>query len=87
MLGDTAAPGKEAVFPRWKNADVVKTDRYALTTWTDRQGRRIAEMMFDHENDRAETRNLAQSAENAHRKREMRSLLPAAESFHEPATN
>ena len=58
LLEDPGAPGKQAVFPRWKNADVVKTERYALTTWTNKDGRVIGEMMFDHETDRDENINV-----------------------------
>ena len=40
--------------------EVVKTGRYALTTWSDwQQGQSIAEMMFDHEIDRDEIENGA----------------------------
>jgi arylsulfatase A-like enzyme len=75
LLADIAAPGKEAVFPRWKNADVVKTERYALTTWSDRQGQPIAEMMFDHEIDRDEIENVAPKGNLSLTKQELRALL------------
>ena len=75
LLADIAAPGKEAVFPRWKNADVVKTERYALTTWFDRQGRSIAEMMFDHEIDRDEIENVAPKGKLSLTKQALRALL------------
>ena len=75
LLADTDAPGKEAVFPRWKNADVVKTERYALTMWTNAQGRILAEMMFDHNTDRDETVNIVQDTDHALPRRELQHRL------------
>lgn len=60
QLLDVNAPGKVAVFPRWHAADVIKTDRYAMTEWFDQQGQVTARMMFDHLNDPKETVNLAE---------------------------
>ena len=60
QLLDTSAPGKVAVFPRWHAADVIKTDRYAMTEWFDQQGQVKARMLFDHLNDPKETINLAE---------------------------
>ena len=79
LLADAEAPGKEAVFPRWKNADVVKTGRYALTTWTNNQGRVVAEMMFDHDADRDETVNIVQDTAHALTRRELQHLLEGLE--------
>ena len=59
VLEDTAVAGKPAVFPRWKNADVVKSDQYALTVWSNEEGRPVAEMMFNHATDRDEIINIA----------------------------
>ncbi len=75
LLADTSAPGKRAVFPRWKNADVAKTERYALTAWSNSQGKVLAEMMFDHDTDRDETVNIVQDTDYALPKRELKSLL------------
>jgi len=58
QLEDPAAPGKEAVFPRWYSGEVVKTQDYALTEWFDESGKRVASMLYDHNNDRDETLNL-----------------------------
>lgn len=60
QLIDVSAPGKVAVFPRWHAADVIKTDRYAMTEWFDQQGQVTARMLFDHLNDPKETINLAE---------------------------
>jgi iduronate 2-sulfatase len=60
QLLDTSAPGKAEVFPRWHAADVIKTDRYALTEWFDHRGRVTARMLFDHLNDPNESVNVAE---------------------------
>jgi iduronate 2-sulfatase len=63
QLLDSSAPGKAAVFPRWHAADVIKTDRYAMTEWFDQQGNVTARMLFDHLNDPQESVNLADNRE------------------------
>ena len=75
LLEDTTAPGKAAVFPRWKNADVVKTGEFALTVWSDRKGRPVAEMMFDHVADRDEAVNVARDAKFSMQKDDLEGLL------------
>ncbi len=60
QLLDSSAPGKAAVFPRWHAADVIKTDRYAMTEWFDQRGQVTARMLFDHLNDPSESVNLAE---------------------------
>ena len=54
---------------------MVKTERYALTTWSDWQGQSIAEMMFDHEIDRDEIENVAPKGNLSLTKQELRALL------------
>jgi iduronate 2-sulfatase len=59
MLKDPASPGKKAVFPRWKMAENVRTDRYSYTEFRTRDGTLISHMLYDSVNDRDETVNLA----------------------------
>lgn len=75
LLRDPGAPGKEAVFPRWKNADVIKTPNDALTVWRNKQGKVQAQMLFDHDLDRAENNNVADDPEYRLRLSELRLLL------------
>ena len=75
VLEDRTAPGKTAVYPRWKNADVVKTDQFALTVWSGNNGRPVAEMMFDHAADRDEAVNVAQDADYSLQKENLENLL------------
>ena len=59
LLADPESPGKMAVFPRWKNADSIRTDQYFYTEWRNDEGEVTANMLFDHHNDPTETINLA----------------------------
>ena len=61
LLDDPSLPGKQAVFPRWKNADSIRTDRYFYTEWRNDAGNVIARMLYDHQNDPSETVNVAES--------------------------
>jgi arylsulfatase A-like enzyme len=59
MLRDPARPGKKAVFPRWKSAENVRTDRYSYTEFRTQDGALISHMLYDSVNDSDETVNLA----------------------------
>ena len=59
QLDDPNVNGKSAVFPRWRNADSIRTDRYYFTEWRNPSGEVVANMLFDHSNDPEETVNLA----------------------------
>jgi len=62
QLDDPGKPGKQAVFPRWRNADSIRTERYLYTEWRNKKREVIARMLFDHEDDPRETKNLAEDA-------------------------
>lgn len=53
----------DAIFPRWKNADSIRTDQFFYTEWRNKAGDSIvARMLFDHHQDPHETKNLATDA-------------------------
>ena len=58
LLSNPELPGKPAVFPRWKNADVIRTRDFSYTEWRDDEGKVIASMMYDLRTDPGETRNV-----------------------------
>ena len=60
LIDDPDSPGKSAVFPRWKSADSIRTDRYFYTEWRNRKGKVMARMLFDHYEDPTETVNIAE---------------------------
>ena len=63
VLSDPTAPGKEAVYLRWLDAEAIKTPDFAFSEWFDEQGDVTARMLYDHRNDRDETINLAEEPE------------------------
>jgi arylsulfatase A-like enzyme len=75
VLEDTTVAVKPAVFPRWKNADVVKSEQYALTVWSNEKGRPVAEMMFDHATDRDEIINISPDENYSLQKENLEVLL------------
>ncbi len=75
LLRNPKRPWKKAVFSRWTGgARAVGTKRYLYTEWI-RKGKRVAEMLYDHEVDPEENVNVA--AAPAYKKivERMRSLL------------
>jgi hypothetical protein len=72
---DPDAPGKAAVFPRWKTGEVIKTDSFSMTTWYDDAGEVRERMLFDHEGDRDETRNLVTDPDYAGVVRQLDAIL------------
>ena len=60
LLDDPARPWKQAVFSRYGYGDSVRTDRYLYTEWTDDEGTLTARMLYDHQCDPAENRNIAE---------------------------
>lgn len=56
---------KDAVYPRWKDGDSIRTDRFYYTEWRDKQGKVVARMLYDHYNDPDERVNIAEQPEQA----------------------
>jgi choline-sulfatase len=75
LLEQPERPWKEAIFCRYKDGDTVKTDRYSYTEWTHNDGTVYARMLYDHQRDPAENRNLAEQPHMAEVVKRMRGLL------------
>ncbi|WP_157829126.1 sulfatase [Colwellia sp. 75C3] len=61
MLKNPQATVNDAVFPRWKNADSIRTQNYMYTEWRNKKNNKvIARMLFDHRVDPRETINVAE---------------------------
>lgn len=56
---DSRFKGKEAVFVQWGNGDNAINRRYSYAKWRDKRNDTEAEMMFDHQRDPEENRNVA----------------------------
>ncbi len=63
-LKNTSVKHKDAVFSRYINGESVKTDQYLYTEWVNGDGQISARMLYDHENDPKENRNIAENPEN-----------------------
>ncbi len=68
QLKNPAAPGKAAAFSQFERPGQItgysiRTERWRYTEWLQPGGQRLAEELYDHDADPAETRNLA--ADNA----------------------
>jgi iduronate 2-sulfatase len=58
MLNDPKSPGKQAVFPRFRLAENVRTNRYSYSEFRGEDGELISRMLYDSVNDPDETVNL-----------------------------
>jgi iduronate 2-sulfatase len=73
LMRDPSQSGREAAFGLWNNCVTVKTDRYRYTEWKNGD-----QMLFDHENDSAENKNIANHPEYAEVVKELSGKLKAA---------
>jgi len=66
MLINPKKTVNEAVFPRWKNADSIRTEKYLYTEWRAKTNNKVlARMLFDHSVDPHETINVAEDEKYA----------------------
>jgi len=64
LMANPEIAWKKAVFSRFHDGHSVRTDRYLYTEWRDRNGERVARMLFDHKEDPKENFNIAEDPEN-----------------------
>lgn len=74
-LLDASLPGKPAIYPRWKSADVIHTGQYLYTEWLNKEGNITAQMLYDHDSDPDERTNLAGELEYAATVKELSAQL------------
>ena len=65
LLDDPARSWKQAVFSRYGAGESIRTDRYLYTEWTDDGGAITARMLYDHQRDPAENRNISERPDAA----------------------
>lgn len=63
QLKNPTSQGKDAVFPRWSIAEIIKTDQYSYTEWRDKRGGVLERMLYDHSLDPEETYNVSEEPE------------------------
>jgi arylsulfatase A-like enzyme len=87
LMGDPKKPWKKAIFSRFHDGSSVRTDRYLYTEWRDRNGERVARMLFDHQNDPKENINIAEEPANESLVLELAGLLQRGWRTALPATH
>ena len=65
LMEDPDRPWKRAAFSRYITGDSVRTDRYLYTEWTDDEGAPTARMLYDHQRDPDENKNISERPDNA----------------------
>ena len=55
---------KKAAFSRYGGGDSIRTDQYLYTEWTNKDGKRTARMLYDHQADPEENVNISEEPEN-----------------------
>ena len=59
LLREPSRDWKTAAVGRYRDGDTVRTDTYRYTEYSRRDGNVVAKMLYDHEQDPKETRNVA----------------------------
>lgn len=61
LLRKPNQPWKSAVYGRFKQGDTVRTERFRFTQYSDKDGKNVSQMLYDHELDPDENRNISDS--------------------------
>jgi len=64
LLNNPQHKWKSAAFSYYRSGNSMKTDQYRYTEWTDKQGKQVARMLFDHQADPHENVNIAENSEH-----------------------
>ncbi len=64
VINDTATVIKDATYSRYMSGDSVRSENYLYTEWTNDEGGFVSRMLYDHEADPGENRNIAELPEN-----------------------
>jgi len=64
LMNDPGLAWKDAAIGRYGPGDTIRTDRYRFTEYTDKQGKPIARMLYDHQADPAENVNVSERSES-----------------------
>ncbi|MBN1676246.1 MAG: sulfatase [Kiritimatiellae bacterium] len=75
LLDEPDRAWKKAVFSRYRAGDSVRTAQYLYTQWSDAGGTVTARMLYDHQVDSDENRNIAEQPENRERVAELAAVL------------
>lgn len=64
QLKDPTVPGKMAAIGRFVAGDTIRTDQFRFSEYTNKKGKRISRMLYDHNRDSDENENIAESADH-----------------------
>jgi iduronate 2-sulfatase len=64
VLKNPQAAAKTAAIGRFGGGDTIRTDRHRFTLYSDRKGKPVSRMLYDHRKDPAENLNIAELPEN-----------------------
>ena len=59
LINNPEASWKAAAVGRYRNGDTIRTDGFRFTEYTNNQGKRTSQMLYDHRSDPAENANVA----------------------------
>lgn len=62
---DGNCDGRDTIYARYRDQDIIKTDSFLYTEWYNNQGRVIDRMLYNHAEDPRETVNVAERPEYA----------------------
>ena len=76
-LRDPNAPGNPDAIGRFGDGDTIRTEQHRFTEYSDKAGKVVARMLYDHRSDPAEDVNIAERPESAEIVRDLAARLRA----------
>lgn len=71
LLSDPDIPWKRSAIGRFQAGDTIRTDRYRFSEYTARDGKFLGNMLYNHEDDPAETRNISKQPDEVPRAKKL----------------
>lgn len=65
LMKDPKATWKSAAVGRFQNGDTIRTDEFRFTEYTEKNGKRISQMLFHHDSDPNENVNIAKDRKDS----------------------
>jgi len=78
LIENPQLPWKTAAIGRYGPGDTIRTDRFRFTEYTDDEGRPIARMLYDHEADPGEDKNIVEQKDQQQNAAALNKQLRAA---------
>ncbi|QGJ68530.1 Iduronate sulfatase [Planctomycetales bacterium 10988] len=75
ILQDPTLAGKETAIGRFRDGDTVRTDKFRYSEYTDKKGKLLGKMLFNHKQDPEEDQNLAEQKKNQEKVSELSNYL------------